>query len=91
MVIRIKVIVHEFVFMPKQRYTLSNTRKHPLCRYILGVLKHTTDWDGHWGVNEILIFLVSPQSAIVDGASQCCEALRCGFTKLGMKLCFALI
>ena len=30
------------------------TRKYPLCRYILGVLMHTTAWDQHWGSDETL-------------------------------------
>ena len=28
--------------------------KYPLCGYILGVLMHTTAWDGHWGGDETL-------------------------------------
>ena len=28
------------------------TRKYPLCRYILGVLTHTTAWNWHWGGGE---------------------------------------
>ena len=30
------------------------TRKYLLRGYILGVLTHITDWDRHWGVDEIL-------------------------------------
>ena len=31
-----------------------NTRKYPLCGYILGVLTHTTAWDRHWRGDETL-------------------------------------
>ena len=30
------------------------TMKYPLFRYIIGVLTHTTAWDGYWGGDEIL-------------------------------------
>ena len=33
---------------------IENTRKYPLCGYILDVLKHTTAWDHHVGGNETL-------------------------------------
>ena len=29
-------------------------RKYPLHWYILGVLRHTTAWDRHWGGDETL-------------------------------------
>ena len=29
-------------------FLINVTRKYPLCRYILGVLKHTTAWDQLW-------------------------------------------
>ena len=32
----------------------SFSRKNLLCGYILGVPKHSTAWDQHWGDDEIL-------------------------------------
>ena len=33
---------------------IEDTRKYPLCGYILGVLAHTAAWDQHWGGDETL-------------------------------------
>ena len=36
------------------KFAASSLRKYPLHRYILGVLRHTTAWDRHWGGDETL-------------------------------------
>ena len=38
----------------KQIKNIFITWKYQLCRYILGVLRHTTAWDQHWRANEEL-------------------------------------
>ena len=39
-------------FKPRSAYDIEIIRKYPLCRNILGVLTHTTAWEGHWGGDE---------------------------------------
>ena len=34
---------------------LFSTKKYPLRGYLLGVLAHTTAWDGLWGGDETLM------------------------------------
>ena len=39
----------EYKDSEKDYSLIDRTRKYPLCKYILGVLTHTTAWDRHWG------------------------------------------
>merc|ERR1711928_233894 len=76
------------IFRDAVNINFGYTRRYPLCRYILGVLTHTTAWDRHWGGDETLkkVLINADQLHLAKYSNAWISALPCIIDPRGLRV-----